>query len=403
MRGIKAMCPKKGTYMSVKNQMDYDVITRVIRGEITGKKAAGLLGKSYRQTKRIIRKVKLCGMPGLRHGNRDRAPWNKSSVEIKQRVLEIQRSKYFDFNLTHLREKLQTEEGIWVKREVLRTWAHEAHLVKRAHAVRRPKIHRTRHRMPRMGMMLQMDGSHHRWIGKTNPECCLIGGIDDATSICPYAEFFPAEDTLSVLAVLKRTIERVGVPEVLYVDQAAHFGKSNTRSRFVDWQKHLSHVERAMAELGCRVLFAPTPQAKGRIERMWGTFQDRLIPEMRLRNIGRIPTANSFLQEHFIPDFNRRFSKLASEPLSSAYRPIPEHLAGDLDRVFCIQEWRKVSPGETISWNAQTYSVRHHFRNSIRGLQIEIRTGLDTKWRAFYANQPVTLELLAPEVKKLAA
>lgn len=397
--------PKKGVYMSVKNQMDFDVLCRVIRGEMTIKQAAVLIEKSYRQTKRIVSRVRKQGMPGLQHGNLGKTPHNRSPLELKHQVLQLLSETYFDFNLTHFREKLLSEHGIEIKRETLRKWAHEKRLVKRAHhhLNRKPKIHRTRHRMPRVGMMLQMDGSTHRWIGRNNPECCLIGAIDDASGICPYAEFFPGEDSLSVLSVLRRIVERVGVPEVLYVDQAGHFGKADTRIRFVDWKKHLTHVEQAMAELGCRVIFAPTPQAKGRIERMWNTFQDRLIPELRIRNIGRIPSANAFLQNHFIPEFNQKFSKIPADPHASSYQPIATRLAGALDDVFCLREWRKVTAGETISWEGRIYGVHHDYNQSLRGLQIELRTRLDGSWQAYHALRPVELRPLESSLKKLAA
>jgi transposase len=381
--------------MSVKNQMEHDLVNRAIRGEMTAKQAARMLGRSYRQTKRLIAKVRRQGMAGVKHGNLGKKPWNLSSPELKQQVITLLRDRYFDFNLTHFAEKLRADHGIDVKRETLRNWAHEERLVKRAHhdAYRKPKIHRTRHRLPRAGMMLQMDGSTHRWIGATNPEACLIGTIDDATSICPYGEFFPGEDTLSVMTVLMRTIERVGVPEILYVDQAGHFGKLGTREKYVDWERHVTHVERAMAELGCRVLFAPTPQAKGRIERMWNTFQDRLIPELRIRSIGRIPSANAFLQNHFIPQFNQSFGKIASNP-EPAFRPVPAQWSGRLDEVFVIRDWRKVTRGETISWDGQIYSVKHDYNQSLRGLQIELRTKLDGTWSAYHALRPVKLEIL---------
>jgi hypothetical protein len=199
-----------------------------------------------------------------------------------------------------------------------------------------------------------------------------------------------------VLTVLRRTVERVGIPEVLYVDRAQHFGNDNRRAKFVDWENHLTHVERAMAELGCRVLFAPSAPAKGRIERIWGTFQDRLVPELRIRNIRRIPTANYFLQEQFIPEFNRRWSVPATNP-ESAFRSVPSSI--NLDDVFCLREWRKVTRGETISYNGQGFSVQHDYRYSIRGLQIELRTKLDGTFQALHANRPVKLVPLSPERK----
>ena len=377
----------KGLIMTVHGQRNYDILSRVIFGELRVDEAARLLGKSYRHTLRMLKRVREKGMMGLKHGNSGRCPVNKTPEDLKKNVLNLLSERYFDFNLTHFREKLQSEHGIVLNAGVLRTWAHEKNLVKRAHRRKRARVNCSRPRMPKAGMLLQMDGSHHRWMGPNAPQSCLIGAIDDATSICPYAEFFPGEDTLSVLAVLKRIVERVGVPEVLYVDRAAHFKTSGT-STHMDWNQHLSHVERAMGELGCRVLFAYSAQAKGRVERMWATFQDRLVPEMRLRNIRRIPSANYFLQNIFVPEFNARWSKLPADP-TSAYKPTPTQLS--LDSIFCMREWRKVTRGETISLNGSLYCVNHEYDYSLRGMHIEIRSQLDGSWGAYHANRPIKL------------
>lgn len=381
-----------GIYMSVKEQRNYDVVSQIIHGDLRTSEGAELLERSYRQTKRIVRKVKLKGMAGIKHGNYGKAPWNKHSIHLKTTVMTLLGERYFDFNLTHFSEKLVSEHGIRVKRETLRKWAHEKNLVKRAHHRRRPRVHRTRVRMPRRGMLLQMDGSHHEWFGPRASVCCLVGNIDDATSTCEYAEFFPGEDTISVLTVLRRTVERVGIPEFLYVDRAPFYGGGNRkRTKPFDWEKHLTHIERAMAELGCRILFASSCQAKGRIERMWNTFQDRLIPELRIRNICRIPTGNYFLINHFIPDFNQRWSVPARSPKPS-YKPVSDF--SNLDDIFCLREWRKVDSGETISYQGKAYLVEHNYDYSMRRLSIEIRTRLDGSWQAYHGNRPVTLKAL---------
>jgi len=384
-----------GVFMGVCEQRNYDIVSRVIHGDLSMREAAILLRKSYRQTKRIVSKVRRKGMIGIKHGNFGRAPVNKIPQSTKQAVLNLLEQKYFDFNLTHFREKLLSTENINVNREAIRQWAHEKKLVKKAHKTKkRPALHRTRHRLSRRGMLLQMDGSSHYWFGPKGPSCCLVGNIDDATSICEYGEFFPAEDTISVLTVLKRTVERVGIPEVLYVDKASWF--THTKRNALNWDSHLSHVERAMADLGSRVLFAPSAEAKGRIERMWNTFQDRLIPELRIRNIRRIPTGNYFLQNHFIPEFNQKWSVPAKDP-QLVYRPVPVNI--NLDEIFCIREWRKVSRGETISYNGKHFLVQHDYNYSLRSLQIEFRTYLDGTTKSFHANKPVTIELF-PETKK---
>ena len=388
--------------MGIKEQKAYDIYQRLMAGDLKLTEASRLVGKSTRQVQRTLARVKRFGMRGVLHGNLGKVPVNKTSVALKNSAMSLLGERYFDFNITHFKEKLSSEHGINISHDILLRWGHEKHLVKRAHHRKRSKLHRTRVRMPRAGMLLQMDGSHHRWFGPQGIESCIVGNIDDATSSCCEAEFFPGEDTFSVLTVMKNTIEKFGVPEVLYLDQAGFHGKIHPRAKIIDWQKHLTHLERAMGELGVRVLFATSPQAKGRVERMWNTFQDRLIPELRIRNIQRIPTANLFLKNHFVPEFNQRFQVPAHEPLRPGWQPIPENFKGQLREIFCLREWRVVTPGDTISWEGKTYSVGHDYNYSLRGLQIELRTYLDQTWAGFHANKPVKLNEFVV-VKKIAA
>jgi len=381
----------KGVFLSFQEQRRLDVAHQVLHGDITVELAAKKLGLSEKQTGRIVRNVKERGVLGVRHGNRGRAPANKKPDEVKRLTIDLLREKYFDFNLSHFLEKLESEHSLKLCHETVRLWALAEGLMKRAKKIRRrKKPHKRRARMPKSGMMIQLDGSKHRWFGKDHPEYALIGGIDDATSICPHAEIFPSEDTLSVLATLKRIIENVGVPEVLYVDQAGHFGNRLNKAVRLDWEKHLTHVERAMNELGCEVVFATSPQAKGRIERMWDTFQDRLVPELRINEITTIPAANEFIASNFVPGFNRRFS-VSPDVKQTAYKPIPKLWEGRLDWVFCKREFRKVDLGECVSWNGRTYLVSNDRGLSLKRATIEIRTTIDDRTQAFYAGRRVGL------------
>jgi transposase len=381
----------KGVFVGFHEQRKIDIAYQVIHGQLSMDQGATLLQKSYRQTRRIVAKIKSKGILGVKHGNFARVPANKTPDTVKRVVLDLLRNQYYDFNLTHFRERLEQDHQITVPKETLRRWAHAEGLVKRARkSRRRAKTHKTRPRLPQAGMMMQLDGSTHAWLGERGPKSCLIGGIDDATSVCPHAEFFSVEDTLSVLSTLKRIVERVGVPEVLYVDQAQHFGKHYNRRLYIDWEKHLTHVERAMEELGCRVLFAQSPQAKGRIERMWNTFQDRLIPELRLQGVSDMSSANAYLHEKFIPEFNKKFSVAPSDE-KIAFKPIPATWQNRLDWVFCIREYRKVGAGETISWKGKTYLVNNNYGLALKNTTIEIRTRLDGVHQAFYAGRIVNL------------
>lgn len=367
-----------------------DTCYRVLRGDITTKEASFLIGKSYRQTLRIIEKVDKHGPIGIKHGNLGRAPVNKTPELQRKKVLDLYLNEYFDHNLTHFLEKLEAKHNIKMNHETMRLWAHKVNHVKRAHKRKKKKQHPRRNRMSQSGMLLQMDGSSHDWFGN-GIKPSLIGNIDDATSECCFAEFFPAEDRFAVLTVMRRTIEKHGVPEVVYVDRAGAHGKDGLFRKFDGWQDHITDLERALLELGCRLVFAHSPQAKGRIERMWNTFQDRLIPELRLNDIKRIPSANKFLQEHFIPMHNEKFASTATNP-NPAWKAIPEHLKNKLDEIFCIKEYRKIQNGEVISFGGQIYNINHNFETSLSGMRIEIRTYLDGTQKYFYTDKEIQLE-----------
>jgi hypothetical protein len=282
------------------------------------------------------------------------------------------------------------EHQIELNHETTRRWAHQVNHVKRAHKRKKKKPHPLRDRMPSEGMLLQMDGSSHDWLGNgIRPS--LIGNIDDASSKCCSAEFFPAEDRFAVMTNMKTTVETYGVPEAVYLDQAAAHGKSRLFRKFAGWQDHITDFERALTEIGCRVIFASSAQAKGRIERMWNTFQDRLIPELRLRGIKTIPSANKFLKEHFIPYFNQQFSVLPVNPVS-AWRPLSDTQRSQLNEIFCLKEYRKIQNGEIISFCGQIYVLKHDFDTSLAGMRIEIRTYLDGTQKFFYAGREVAFE-----------
>lgn len=281
---------KEGIFMSKNDQFRFTTVSEFINAEISRRDAADILGMSERSVSRLARKVESSGMTGVLHGNVKRRPINTSDEMLKLEVKDLLQNKYFDFNMTHALEKLRQEHKLTVSYPTLRRWCHDWNLVKRRKR-RRAKIFKSRTRMPCEGLLLQFDGSPHHWNGKD--EWCLISAIDDATSEIPYAEFFHSEDTLNCMRVLQKIIEIKGIPHSLYVDRAGWFGGTK--------RQNFAHFKKAAEELNIRIIFASTPQAKGRIERSHQTIQDRLIPEMRIRNIQKMPTANAFLIEAFIP------------------------------------------------------------------------------------------------------
>ena len=225
------------------------------------------------------------------------------------------------------------------------------------------------------GLMLQMDGSTPQWFG--NKKSCLIAMIDDATSEL-YAEFFEAETTLSCLQVLKKVIEKKGVFKALYVDRAGLFGGPK--------RCHFSQVQRACSELGIEIIFANSPQAKGRIERVFNTLQDRLIPELRLRSIHTMEKANQYLQRVFIPSY---WNKIEPSNNDSGFEPVQKHLT--LGTTCIIKEYRKIRNDHTFSYGNKFYLIKSSLKESIAKQEIEIRISNKEKFTAYFANRKLNI------------
>jgi hypothetical protein len=218
-------------------------------------------------------------------------------------------------------------------------------------------------------MLVQFDGSEHPWFTGSSLISTLIGGIDDATGKILGLEFSCSEDTFSCMRVMRAIIERHGVPQTYYLDQAGHFGKLNC-------EQSDTQIGRALLETGSRTILASAPQSKGRIERLWGTLQDRLVAEMGLRGINRIPAANAYLQNEFIADFNVRFAVEARER-DTAYKPLP--LGLNLDLAFCYKSKRKIAPNQTFSFEATHYVLQTE--RDLRFRTVEICAGETGKLR----------------------
>lgn len=333
--------------MSASDQKKYSRVLDVIAGRLSIGELSLLIDKSYRQSQRIVAAVRKKGMQGVHHGNRGRSPANRLDDRLKQDVQLLLTRKYYDFNLTHFAEKLSDCEGIQVKRETLRKWAHEVSTPKKARRRSSKKIHQIRPRMPRKGMLIQFDGSDHDWFSDNGPRAVLIGGIDDATGEVLHAEFFPAEDSWACLKVIREITDKWGAAEAYYFDQAAHFGKCNH-------DQDTTQVGRALAAIGTKAILASSPQAKGRIERLWGTLQDRLVAELRIHEINRLPRANEFLVNEFLPAYNQKFS-IAPRDSKTAFKPVPPDK--NLRDIFCIRETRKITGAQIFTYAGETYLV----------------------------------------------
>jgi len=346
--------------MSQKELKHYRLAMQVIDGKLTIVDFAIQIDKSYRQAQRIVTKIKNKGSLGAIHGNAHRIPHNKTSLELELRLVDLLRNKYRNFNLTHFREKIEKLENIKIKKDALHTIAKRHGLVK--HPKRRGRrSHKPRPRLPREGMMIQFDGSNHVWFGEEKTD--LIGGIDDATGIVVAAEFFYGETSNHCLKVIREIVDTHGLPESFYMDQAGIFGKKDQESD--------SQISRAFDQTGIRLILAGSSQAKGRIERLWRTFQDRLIAELAFYGIDDFDGANNFLKDIFIPEYNLKFSIEAEEP-EKCYR---KNVFGDLDIIFCKKIRRKIMVGNVFSWDSVTWVLDE--KRCFYGREVNINYHLD--------------------------
>jgi len=366
--------------MNKNQQFKYQVIIDFLQGNLRQTEAAELLHISRRTVTRLARRIEARGFLGVIHGNKGKPARNRISDEHKTKVMAIFREKYFDCNMTHAHELLLLEQNIEVSYGTFRRWCSSMEVVKQRRRRKRARVFCPR--MPAEGMLLQLDGSPHRYNGKD--EWCLIGAIDDATSDIPYAEFFRSEDTISCMKVLKKIIELKGIPYAIYTDHAGWFGGLK--------RQNSSQFKRACEELGIHVIFAHTPESKGRIERAWKTIQDRIIPELRMLNIETIDRASSHLQETFLKNYWGKKNKVAPRSSQNKYR----RLSGttDLNQIFCLKEYRVIRGDRTVSWNNKIYLVKDADKLSVPNQRIEIRTYIDYSWRAFFAGNPIQLSPL---------
>ena len=342
--------------LNEKQRRRCEIITRLIANKISSSEAGELLRRSDRQVRRIRQRYEAQGLATLVHGNQGRPSPRRTEPALIEQLRELAgpTGRYHDFNVSHLAELLARDEGIKIPRSTLSRL-----LI--AHQIRPPR--RTKVAIKRMqrerksaeGMMLQTDASPHDWLEGRGPEMDLLGAIDDATGKVVYARFRPSEDQIGYLLMLRTVALTYGLPHILYHDRHTilRSPKQATIEDELAGRKPQSQIQRIIEQLGIRSIPALSPQAKGRIERLWQTFQDRLRKEMRLVGIDSLAQANRFL-ETFIPAYNQRFAKPPRDP-QSAWRPL--HLEVDLDRLFSTATERKVKADHTISFRGLTLQI----------------------------------------------
>jgi transposase len=363
--------------MTGRDQQRTQVLTRLLVGDITTPEAATLLGLSERQVFRLRRGFERDGPDALVHGNRGRPSPRRLDAAAAERILLLARTSYDGANDCHLAELLAEREGIEIGRSTLRRLLRDAG--QPSPRRRRAPRHRSRRdRMPQEGMLIQADGSRHDWLEGRGPRLTLVGAIDDATGRMTGATFREQEDTAGYLTVLRDTVHRYGIPLAVYRDRHTLFEAPRTSLMTLEEQladtRTPTQLGRAFDELGITSIAARSPQAKGRIERAWGTFQDRLVTELRLAGADDRTAAETVLKR-FLPRFNRRFAVPAADPVP-AWRPLP---AGTrIERVCCLKYRRVVANDHTVRAGATILQLPPGpGRRGYAGRRVEVQLRLD--------------------------
>jgi transposase len=329
------------------------VIEKVLEGGLRQVEAAEILSLSSRHIRRVVKRVRREGQRGIVHRLRGRSSNRKIPDQLKDKVIKLYRTTYKDFGPTLASEKLLERDGVSISDETLRGWLLEAGDWKR---VRKGRRHRQwRERKGHRGEMVQIDGSHHAWFEERGAPCVLMGYIDDATGDV-FGRFDDYEGTMPAMDSFKRYIRKRGLPLRVYLDKHSTY-KSTAKATIeeqLEGVEPLSEFERALKELGVEVSHAHSPQAKGRIERLFRTFQDRVIKEMRLRGIKTIEEGNRFL-EQYLPFYNKRFSVRPREK-DDVHRPLPRGM--DLNGILCIKTERTLRNDFTVAHNHKLYQIQ---------------------------------------------
>ena len=348
-----------------------EVITRAMSGQINWIQAAEILGMSDRQLRRWRQRWKAQGYDGLFDRRRQQPSPKRVPVDEVEQVLRLYRERYYDFNVKHFVEKLHEDHGIGLSYTWVKTALQTAGLVKR---YRKRGPHRKRRpRRPLPGMLLHIDGSQHDWIPGLNQKLDMIVLFDDATSEVYYARLVDEESTATVMAGVKQVIERQGVFCALYSDRASHFVYTPQAGGPPE-RRVKTQVGRALEQMGIELIPANSPQARGRCERQFGTWQGRLPQELRLRGIRSVEAANAYLPEWMAQEHNRRFTVKAAQ-VGTAFVP---YFGSDLDTIWSHQEDRTVANDNTVSYHTLRLQVpQQTFRFSLARCRVLVCEHLD--------------------------
>ena len=353
------------------------VIHKVLEGSWTQRRAAEVVSLSERQIRRMVKRIGAEGDKGIQHRSRGKESNRKLPETLVARVVQLYQEKYQGFGPTLMSEKLLELEGIEISKETVRTWLIEAGQWQKGRKVR--TYRQWRERKDCLGEMLQMDGSHHDWFEGRRPKCVLMAYIDDATNKV-YGRFYEYEGTIPAMESFKRYVRKHGIPMSLYMDKHTTY-KSTAEPSIEDeinGTMPLSEFGRALTELAVKIIHAHSPQAKGRIERLFKTLQDRLVKEMTLRGINTIDEANKYF-DTYLSVHNKGFAVKAKEQ-DDLHRDIPKGL--NLDKILCVRTVRTSRNDFTIAHDGKLYQIQEPIKS--KKVLVEERT--DGKMLITYNN-----------------
>jgi len=388
--------------LNKKEQRRLVILNQVEKGQLLREEAAELMRVSLRQVKRLLSNYRKAGAAGLAHGNRGKKPHNGIEERLRLRVVELARSKYNGFNTQHLTESLSEREGIELSRSTVRRILQRAG-VSRPRKRRPPKHRSRRNRYGQRGMLVQVDGSWHDWLEGRGEWLTLIGAIDDATGTVLHALFGKHEDTEGYFKLMEGIVASYGIPMAVYHDGHAVFEPADHEALTVAEQlagrKGLTQFGRLLEELNVNSIRSYSPQSRGRIERLWGSFQDRLVSELRLAGASTMAEANEVL-ESYLAVHNEKFAVEALDP-GSAFRAPGQ----DWKTSFCLKYQRTVALDNVIRFGSHRLQVSSENRYSYARAKVEIREAFDGTLTVVYQGRcldthPAPLE--APAMRKAA-
>jgi len=365
--------------LNTQEQKRVMVLNRLLVGELTAAEAAVLLTLSERQVRRLLAAYRKEGAAALAHGNRGSKPVHSISEEVRRQVIELATTTYAGCNYQHLRDLLAERDGITLSRASVRRIL-LATGIGSPRTQRRRQHRRRRARYAQEGMLGQIDGSRHAWLGDRGPWLTLIAAIDDATGKLAAAVFREEEDAAGYFLLVQQMVQQHGRPLALYHDRHGIFKQTSKATEADTLKEQLAGKQdptqfgRLLEELEITSIAARSPQAKGRVERLFGTLQDRLVVELRLADARTLEQAQQVVRE-YLPRFNVQFAVAATQP-GSAYRPLSE--PSQAETLFCFKYWRTVGADNVVSFAGQRLQIlADQQRRSYARARVEVHERLD--------------------------